>query len=200
MADTPWYELVRIGLYVLWFVIAALVVKLLIVRGRWRHPLRENSPMLVAILLMVVSVEISRARNISDAPPPYTPPLLINIVVTLLIGYWLWQQMELIPRWLRTHLRIRRRRRNVAAGARRAASGVDDTGRHHTQKENPMALSTGDRVSQNGKEGSVVGAQRDDETVTVSRPGGGSAVVPVEDVELVEPETKQWPPTGVETK
>jgi len=103
-----WSEVARVVLYCLWFVIAGLVVKLLATRRRWRHPLRGNGPMLWAMLLILASVEWTRARNIADAPPPFVPALGLSYLATALILYWLWRQMELIPRWLRQHLPWRR--------------------------------------------------------------------------------------------
>lgn len=108
-----WYDYVRIALYALWFVIPLLVVKLLATRKRWRQPLRGNGPMLWALLLMVVASEVARARNIAAGqrtPPPYLPSLVIITAATFLILYWLWRQMELVPRWLRRHLPWRRTR------------------------------------------------------------------------------------------
>lgn len=126
MLDHPWYDLVRLVLYVLWGVMALLVIKLLITQSRWRHPLRGNGPMLWALLLLLLSTELARARNLHQAGPPYLPSLLATTAATLLITYWLWQQLELLPRWLRRPLRRRRGRRDAAAGTR-------DTGVHHTK-------------------------------------------------------------------
>jgi uncharacterized membrane protein len=101
-------------LYALWVVIALLTVKLLVTRRRWRHPLRGNGPMLFALLLSLVNTEIARGRTIQDAhaatPPPYWPSVVVTYVVTMLIVYWLWRQMELIPSWIRRHLPWRRSR------------------------------------------------------------------------------------------
>lgn len=103
-----WTEWARIGLYCLWIIMAALVVKLLVLRERWKHPLRGNGPMLWAMLLILLSVEWTRARNIEDAPPPFVPALSLSYLATFLILYWLWRQMELIPAWIRKHLPWRR--------------------------------------------------------------------------------------------
>jgi hypothetical protein len=108
-----WYDWIRLALYVSWVVMIGLTIKLLVVRSRWRHPFRGNGPMLWALLLLLISTEMSRARNISAGdrtPPPYLPSLLLVCVVTVLIMVWLWQQMELLPRWLREHIHLRRRR------------------------------------------------------------------------------------------
>lgn len=105
----PWYEYVRIALFISWGIIILLTVKLLWVRARWKHPLRGNGPMLYALLLMLVGVEWARAGNIRDAPPPHTPVLFLSVAATGLILVWLWQQMELLPRWLRDHIRLRRK-------------------------------------------------------------------------------------------
>lgn len=101
-------EIARIALYGVWLVMAALIIKVLIYRKRWRHPFRGNGPVLFALLLVLISVEWTRARNIADAPPPYVPALALSWVATLLLMYWLWRQMELIPRWIRTHIPWRR--------------------------------------------------------------------------------------------
>lgn len=37
------------------------------------------------------------------------PALILSVIATGLIFVWLWQQMELLPRWLRDHIRLRRR-------------------------------------------------------------------------------------------
>jgi hypothetical protein len=110
----PWYDYLRLALFVLWgAILLPLTVKLLITRRRWRHPLRGNSPMLWALLLLLAGVEWARARNIAvgaETPPPFIPSLLLSTVATLLIIWWLWRQMELIPRWIREHIRWRRTR------------------------------------------------------------------------------------------
>ena len=113
MHATEWFDWVRLVLYISWVVMILLIVKLLAVRSRWRHPFRGNGPMLWALLLLLISTELARARNIDAGeatPPPYLPSLVMVIVVTLLVYVWLWQQMELLPQWLRTHIRVRRTR------------------------------------------------------------------------------------------
>lgn len=113
MQPTEWYDWVRLTLYVSWGVMILLIVKLLIHRARWRHPFRGNGPMLWALLLLLISTELSRARNIDAGkatPPPYLPSLVLVVIVTVLIYVWLWQQMELLPRWLRNHIHLRRKR------------------------------------------------------------------------------------------
>lgn len=107
----PWYDYLRIALFVAWGIIFLLTVKLLVTRQRWRHPLRGNGPMLYALALTMGAVEWSRARNIAagdTAPPPFVPSLLLTTAATLLIMWWIWRQMELIPRWLRAHIPWRR--------------------------------------------------------------------------------------------
>lgn len=106
----PWYEYVRIALFISWGVMVLLTAKLLVVRSRWRHPLRGNGPMLYALLLVLVSVELARSRNITESPPPFVPSLLLSVVATVLITVWLWQQMELLPKWLREHIRLSRKK------------------------------------------------------------------------------------------
>lgn len=126
-----WYDVVRVVLYTLWFVMAGLVVKLLVVRRRWRHPLRGNGPMLVALLLILVNTEITRARNIGAAPPPYLPSVITIVVATLLVLWWLWRQMELIPRWIREHVPWHRKQADYSweehvTHSGKAAAGPDD--------------------------------------------------------------------------
>lgn len=104
----PWYDYLRVALFIAWGVILLLTVKLLLTRRRWRHPLRGNGPMLYALFLILLGVEWARARNIEESPPPYTPSLLLTSAATLLILWWLWRQMELIPRWIRAHVPWRR--------------------------------------------------------------------------------------------
>lgn len=90
--------------YALQLLIVLLTLKLLVTRKRWRHPLRGNGPMLWALIVSLIATEIARAHNLSlgiDNPPPYFPSIIAVLVETLLIFYWLWRQLELIPRWLR---------------------------------------------------------------------------------------------------
>lgn len=63
----PWYEYVRITLFIAWGLIILLTVKLLWVRARWRHPFRGNGPMLYAMLMVLIGVELARSRNITES-------------------------------------------------------------------------------------------------------------------------------------
>jgi hypothetical protein len=110
---SPWYRAVLWAIYIVTILIVLLTVKLLVTRRRWRHPLRGNGPMLWALIIGLVATEIARAHNLSlghDNPPPYFPALIAVLAETLLILYWLWRQLELIPRWLRQHVPWRRKR------------------------------------------------------------------------------------------
>lgn len=135
MHATEWFDWVRLALYVSWGVMILLIVKLLVVRARWRHPFRGNGPMLWALLLLLISTELSRARNINagqETPPPYVPSLILVVIVTVLIYVWLWQQMELLPRWLRTHI-LRRRQDNPPRPSPADYTQEEDR-RHGTQR------------------------------------------------------------------
>lgn len=177
-------------LYALWVVIALLVLKLLVTRKRWRHPLRGSGPMLFALLLSLVNTEVARGRTIQDAhentPPPYWPSVAVSYVVTLLILYWLWRQLELIPRWLRQHLLRRREARRVET-----TTGDD-------------MFATGDRVrlpGRGGVLGRVVGAQTPDGKAYVRLDSGSACTFDVSELESVDAvQTKEWPPRGIETK
>lgn len=65
-----------------------------------------------------------------------------------------------------------------------------------------MGLSAGDRVrvKRNGSpEGSVVGAQFGGQAY-VRLDSGTAGNFPVEELDVLAPQTKAWPPEGIETK
>lgn len=174
-----WYDALRVVVYAVSVLIIMLTIKLLLTRRRWRHPLRGNGPMLCALLVSLAATELARARNIGQAPPPYLPSLIAVLVETLLILWWLWSQLELIPRWVRQHLSRRRARRS------------DD-------QEDPM-FTSGDRVvlgREGAPTGTVQGAEWDGKVYVKLDSGSAGTFATAE----LSRETKAWPPEGIETK
>lgn len=182
-----WYLALRLVLYVLWGIIGLLVVKLLIVHGRWRHPLRGNGLMLWALLLLLANAELARAQHLAhDDKPPWPWSVLPIALATVGILVWLWRQLELIPRWLRQHLLRRREARRVET-----TTGDD-------------MFATGDRVRLPGRDGvlgRVVGAQTPDGKAYVRLDSGSACTFDVSELESADAvQTKEWPPRGIETK
>jgi hypothetical protein len=108
-----WYDTVRLGLYLAEVIILLQVVKLLFSHNRWRHPLRHNTPMYLALFTLLLSSAIARVKNIGSGPPNWWG-LWLSLVAVGLIIVWLFNELEFRPAWLR--------RQRARHGGRRGAA------------------------------------------------------------------------------